>query len=43
MTQCKGHHGYKTVEITLLCHKVLWPFCTLVMLTVYKKHSTLWH
>ena len=23
MNQCKGHHGYKTAEITLLCHKVL--------------------
>jgi len=23
MTQCKGHHCYKTAEITLLCHKVL--------------------
>ena len=22
MTECKGHHGYKTAEITLLCHKV---------------------
>ena len=23
MTQCKGHRGYKTAEITLLCDKVL--------------------
>jgi len=23
MTQCKGHHGYKAAEISLLCHKVL--------------------
>ena len=26
-------------QITFLCHKVLWPFCILVMLTVYKKHT----
>jgi len=24
----------------LLCHQVLWLFCTLVMLTMYKKHNT---
>jgi len=37
MTRCKGHHGYKTAEITLLCHMVLWPFCTLLASPVYKK------
>jgi len=41
MTQCKGHHGYKTAEITLLCHKVL-CFRTLLASPAYKKgHSTL--
>jgi len=39
MTQCKGHHAYKTAEITLLCHKVL-CFCTLLASPVYKKVTT---
>ena len=35
-TQRKGHAS-ETAEITLLCqHKVMWPFCILVMLTVHK-------
>ena len=38
MTQCKGHHGYKTVEITLICHKVLCFLYTVSITSVlYKK------
>jgi len=37
MTQCKGHHCYKTAEITFLCQKVLCAFCTLLASPVYKK------
>jgi len=36
-TRCKGHHGHKTAEITLLCNKVLCFFCTLLASPVYKK------
>jgi len=41
MTQCKGHHGYKTAEITLLCHKVLCFLYTVSITSVQKGHSTL--
>ena len=39
----KGHHGYKTAEITLLCHKVLCFLYTISITSVQKSHSTLWH
>ena len=38
--RCKGHHGYKTAEITLLCHKVLFLY-TVSITSVQKGHSTL--
>ena len=41
MTQCKSHHGYKTAEITLLCHKVLWFLYIVSITSVQKDHSTL--
>jgi len=39
MTQCKCHHGYKTAEITLLCHKVLCSLYTVSITSVQKGHS----
>ena len=40
MTQCKGHHGHKTAEITLLCHKVLCFLYTISITSVQKGHKS---
>jgi len=41
MTQCKGHHGYKTAEITLLCHMCCVFLYTVSITSVQKGHYTL--
>jgi len=41
MTQCKGHHGYETAEITLLYHKVLCFLYTVSITSVQKSRRHL--